>query len=153
MAHVQGRLGQAAQHVDATRAVAGFFLEFAIGGLFRRFAGVDATLDQAQLVTMHAGGVLAHQQHGVVVDQRHNHHRAMSFRTNAMEAPALAVAELQIEFLDVALQRAAGSLGHAVDDRQAPAHGCAPRTGTGRRKGRHADIMAGWRKRIMKPEC
>ena len=83
VAHVGGRQAQRAQHLEPVRAVAGFFLQFAIGGLHRGFAGIDAALDQAQFVTVHARRVFAHQQHGFVVQHRHHHHRAMAVSASA----------------------------------------------------------------------
>ena len=73
--------------------------------------------DQAQLVAVHAGGVLAHQQHGVGVEHRHDHHRAVAAAVQALVVAALAVGELQVEALEPV--RAGVVLGDAVDDGQA----------------------------------
>src|SRR3546814_13072009 len=55
-------------------------------GVLGRLAGIDAALDQAQFVAMHAGGILAHQQHGLVVEHRHHHHRAVAAPVQALVA-------------------------------------------------------------------
>ena len=146
MAHVGRRKGHAAQHVEPAGAVAGLLLELAVGRLFGRLAGIDAALDQAQLVTVHAGGVFAYQQHGFVVQHRHHHHRAMAAADHALEPPALAIGEFQVQALKPVRSDVLG--GGLVDDREAPAHGKYPRRGRGA-----ADIMAGCTNVIMSREC
>src|SRR3546814_3134444 len=75
-------------------------------------------------VAVHAGGVLAHQQHGVVVEHRHHRHRAVAAPVQALVAAALAVAELQVQALQPV--RPGVVLGDAMDDRQAARHRRAP---------------------------
>ena len=146
MAHVGGRQGQAAQHLDAARAIAGFFLQFAVGGLLRRLAGIDPALDQAELVAVHARRVLADQQHGLVVQHRHHHHRAVATADHALEAAVLAVGELQVQPFQPVRTGVLGS--GAVDDGKATAHRVLPRRGRGA-----ADIMAGCTDVLMSREC
>jgi len=126
-------------------AVTGLFLEFAVGRLDRCLAGIHATLDQAQLVAVHAGSVFAHQQHRFVVEHRHHHHRAVAAADLALELAALAVGEFKIQALDA---HVAGTvLGDAMDDGQLAVHvpGLLPDAAT-------LDIMCGCRT-IISGEC
>ncbi|KAG1487882.1 hypothetical protein G6F53_013669 [Rhizopus delemar] len=119
MAHVGRGQGHRAQHGDPARTVAGLFLQLAVGRLLGGLAGVDAALDQAQLVAMHASRVFTYQPHGFLVEHRHHHHRTMTTADQALEAAVLAVGELQVQML--ALEGAVFLIGDPMDDRQATA--------------------------------
>ena len=99
---------------------------------------------------MHAGGVFAHQQHGVGVEQRHHDDRTVAAAVQSFVAAALAVAELQVQPLHAV--RPGVVLGDAVDRRQAPRHRMAPHAGVDRRVSEgtvFAAIMPGCVRRII----
>jgi hypothetical protein len=124
VAHVPRRQADRAQHPQVARGVAGFLLQFALRGLQRRLAGIDAALHQPQFVTMHARRVFAHQQHGVVVQQRDDNHGAVAAAVQAFVAAALAIAELQVQAFHP--PRAEVVLGDAMDRRQPLRHRRSP---------------------------
>ena len=97
--HVAGRERDAAQVRELARAEAGFFLQFAVGRVEHGLARVHAPLRQAELVAVHAGRVLAHQQYGTWFGDRGDHHRAMAAAVQALVLAALAIGELQVQGL------------------------------------------------------
>ena len=122
MAHVGGRQAQLAQHQQLPGAITGFFLELTVGSLHGAFPGINPALDQPQLITVHAGGVFAHQQHGLLIKHGHHDHRAMATPVQPLELAALAIGKLQVQMFQ--LEGASLLLATAMDDRQTAAHAC-----------------------------
>ncbi|MDR6234736.1 hypothetical protein QE440_002477 [Pseudomonas psychrotolerans] len=83
-------------------AEAGFFLEFAIGGVEDLFARLHQALGQRQLVVFHAAAVFFDEQGAGGVLQSHHHHRAMAGALvgQALVGALLAVGEAQLHLLD-----------------------------------------------------
>src|SRR5690606_15369472 len=120
VAHVVRRQRQHAQQVQRPRRIAGLFLQLAVGGVQRLLAGIDPALDQAQFVAVQAGGVFAHQQDGVVVEQRDHDHRAVAASVQALVLAAFAVTELQFQPFQPVWPGLV--LGDAVDGGQPAGH-------------------------------
>ena len=96
-------------------------LDIAVGGGLGRLAGIDRALHRAELVTIHPGGVFAHQQHVFGIGHRHHDHRARPLRDDAAITAALAIGEFEVQLLDDAAIALVMALD-AVDDRRRAAH-------------------------------
>ena len=58
------------------RAIAGFFLQLAPGGLERLFAGIDGARGKLPQRTLRGQPVLAHQKNALAIVDGHHHRRA-----------------------------------------------------------------------------
>jgi hypothetical protein len=101
MAEVAGGQCERADLKQLVGAVAHLFLQLTVGCLLRGFIAIDASLGQGQLIAVYTGGILANQQHGVLVIQGHHQHGAAGRGAQSFIYPDGAVDEADVEPLDM----------------------------------------------------
>ena len=99
--HVGRRQRQRRQNVQIARAVADFLLELAVCALLDGFVAIEPALRQTEFVTVDAGAVFAHQQHGVVVAHRHDDDGAETGAFQPLVGAAFAVGKFKIDQFDL----------------------------------------------------